>query len=71
MKRGDKIRLKDGAEAIITNIGLGDFLGDPKPVYYTVVRSGDDNAIGDAGFVMSNELRAQHENMRSMNRKEG
>jgi hypothetical protein len=39
MTPGDRIRLKDGSEAVINRLGTSDFPGDPFPVYATVIRA--------------------------------
>ena len=53
MNKGDTIRFKDGVEGRITAIGLGDFLGDPRPVTVQCIVGGR----VEHRTVMSNELR--------------
>ena len=54
VKKGDKINLKDGRTATVTGISLGDFIGDPYPVYFVTSEA-------EAGFVMSDELQEQND----------
>ena len=51
MTPGDQINLKDGRKASVTRIGMGDFIGDPFPIYYVVI------GTTETGFLMSDELR--------------
>lgn len=52
MQIGDKVRLMDGTKATITGVGIGDFIGDPFPVYLTT-------ATGKAITLMSSALKAR------------
>lgn len=58
MEKGDRIRLKDGSEAVITSFGMSDFIGGAFPVYITIVSG---RGIGTATHVMSNELKRREE----------
>jgi len=40
MEIGDKIHLKNGCVAMITKFSLGDFVGDPRVVYYQYMKDG-------------------------------
>lgn len=57
MKPGNKINLKSGHEAMITRVGMSDFIGDPYPIYYQYV-DGDEVKTG---FLMSDELKLKAE----------
>lgn len=52
MKRGDRVQMKDGTEGTITRVGMGDFFGDPFPVYLTTT-------TGKTVTLMSYELKAR------------
>lgn len=40
MEKGDKVTLRNGQIGTITKIGMGDFIGDPKPVYVQYITNG-------------------------------
>jgi hypothetical protein len=50
MKKGDRINLKDGRQVIITRIGIGDFIGDPSPIYWL------DPRTTETGVIFSDQL---------------
>lgn len=52
MQIGDKVKLLDGNEATITGFGMGDFIGDPFPVFLVTTN-------GEKVTLMSSALKAR------------
>lgn len=54
---GDKIYLRDGQKATVIRLGMGDFIGDPFPVYYVTSKA-------EFGHIMSDSLRVRYDRSR-------
>lgn len=55
INKGDQINMKNGCVATVTRIGMGDFIGDPYPVYVQYVKDG----VPVLDVIMSNEVRGK------------